>query len=326
MTILVSPDPIARNDVAPTDFPPIIQGSGPTAIPVLANDLDKQGGPLSIIAVTQGAKGKVAITGGGTALTYDPTALATGSDSFRYTIQDNQMRTNSAIVVVIISPDKTKPTVTIPTEGVVGPSPLGSTTAKIRVHWTATDLGTGVKTIQLQESYNGGPFRTVTLSTPKPSSASRTVTLGKRYAYRVRAIDTVGNVGVWATAVSFRATRTQETSSAITYTGPWGTSHTTSDSGGAAKWSGTAAASATFGFVGSAASWVSPRSRGRGVAHVYIDGILIANVDLHATTTTYRRIVFSARWATVGAHTIQIVVAGTMGRPRVDIDTFVVLH
>ncbi len=326
MSILVSPDPIARNDVAPTDFPPIIQGSGPTAIPVLANDLDRQGGPLTIASVTQGAKGKVTIIGGGTGLTYDPTGLATGSDSFRYTIIDDQMRENSAIVVVIISPDATKPSVTVPTEGVVGPSPLGSTTAKIRVYWAATDLGTGVKTIQLQESYNSGPFRTVSLSTPKPSSASRTVTLGKRYAYRVRAIDTVGNVGAWSTATSFRATRSQESSGAIVYAGPWGTSHTTSDSGGADKWSGTAGASATFSFLGSAASWVSPRSRGRGVAHVYVDGILVTNVDLHATTTTYRRIVFSTRWAAVGAHTIQIVVAGTLGRPRVDLDTFVVLH
>ena len=42
-----------------------MQGSGPTAIPVLANDVDKQGGPLLVQSVTQGAKGKVTITGGG---------------------------------------------------------------------------------------------------------------------------------------------------------------------------------------------------------------------------------------------------------------------
>ena len=103
MGILVSPDPIAKNDVAPTDFPAIVQGSGPTAIPVLANDQDKQGGPLTIMSVTQGTKGTVAITGGGTGLTYDPTGFATGTDSFRYTIIDNQSRTNSATVVVVIS-------------------------------------------------------------------------------------------------------------------------------------------------------------------------------------------------------------------------------
>ena len=40
----------------PTDFPAIMQGSGPTAIPVLANDVDKQGGPLTIESVTQGPR------------------------------------------------------------------------------------------------------------------------------------------------------------------------------------------------------------------------------------------------------------------------------
>ena len=74
MAVLVSADPIAKNDVAPTDFPALIQGSGPTAIPVLANDVDKQGGSLVVTSVTQGAKGKVAITGGGTGVTYDPRA------------------------------------------------------------------------------------------------------------------------------------------------------------------------------------------------------------------------------------------------------------
>ena len=137
MTIQVQADPIARNDVAPTDFPAIMQGSGPTAIPVLANDVDKQGGPLLVQSVTQGAKGKVAITGGGTGVTYDPTGLATGNDSFHYTIVDNQNRTNSAIVVVVITPDTFDPVVTTPTATIVSPSTLGTTTGKVRISWAA---------------------------------------------------------------------------------------------------------------------------------------------------------------------------------------------
>ena len=131
MSILVSPDPIAKNDVAPTDFPAIVQGSGPTAIPVLANDQDKQGGPLLIMSVTQGSKGKVAITGGGTGLTFDPTGLATGTDSFRYTIIDDQSRTNSATVVVVIS--HAAPTSTRPMATIVTPGTLGTTTARVRI-------------------------------------------------------------------------------------------------------------------------------------------------------------------------------------------------
>ena len=133
MTIQVQADPIARNDVAPTDFPAIMQGSGPTAIPVLANDVDKQGGPLLVQSVTHGAKGTVTITGGGTGVTYDPTGLASGNDSFHYTIVDNQNRTNSAIVVVVITPDTVDPVVTAPMATIVSPSTLGTATGKVRI-------------------------------------------------------------------------------------------------------------------------------------------------------------------------------------------------
>ena len=46
------------------------EDSGATAIDVLGNDADIDGNALTITSVTQGAKGSVAITGGGTGLTY----------------------------------------------------------------------------------------------------------------------------------------------------------------------------------------------------------------------------------------------------------------
>ena len=168
MTIQVQADPIARNDVAPTDFPAIMQGSGPTAIPVLANDVDKQGGPLLVQSVTQGAKGKVTITGGGTGVTYDPTGLASGNDSFHYTIVDNQNRTNSAIVVVVITRDTFDPVVTTPTATIVSPSTLGTATGKVRIGWLPSDAETGLKSVQLQEKLGTGAYKRVTLTSLRP--------------------------------------------------------------------------------------------------------------------------------------------------------------
>ena len=43
-----------------------------TPIDVLANDTNLDGGPMSIASVTDPANGTVAITGGGTGLTYQP--------------------------------------------------------------------------------------------------------------------------------------------------------------------------------------------------------------------------------------------------------------
>jgi large repetitive protein len=324
MSILVSPDPIARNDVSPTDFPPIIQGSGPTAIPVLANDLDKQGGPLLITSVTQGSKGKVVITGGGTGLTYDPTGLATGTDSFRYSIVDNQSRTNSAIVVVIIFPDKTKPIVTVPLATIVSPATLGSSTGKVRISWSASDVGTGLKSVQLQESYNGATFKTVTLASPRASSVLRSLVFGKTYRYRVRATDVVGNVSTYVLSPTVVAIRYQESSAAIAYAGHWAAARSASYSGGKARWATGAGASATFKFSGRSVAWVSSKSATRGSAQVFVDGVLVRTVSLYRSGSLHRQVVFSMRWSIAGPHTIQVVNLRTVGHPRVDLDTLVI--
>jgi VCBS repeat-containing protein len=321
MSILVSPDPIAKNDVAPTDFPAIRQGSGPTAIPVLANDVDKQGGPLSITAITQGSKGTVAITGGGTGLTYDPTGFATGTDSFRYTITDNQLRQNSATVVVVISP--ATPRGSIPVARMVSPSTLGATTGKTRITWTTTDVGTGLRSYQLQQSYNGGAFTKVTLGTAKSTSSLRALTFGKKYVYRIKVTDTAGNVSPWSTSPVFVISRNQETAAGIVYTGPWGLASSTTYSAGKARYATAASASATFSFTGQGVSWVSSRSPSRGSAQVLVDGVLVTTVSLYATKLTPQQVVFS-RALTAGLHTIKVINLATAGHPRVDVDVFVV--
>jgi hypothetical protein len=63
----------------------------------------------------------------------------------------------------------------------------------------------------------------------------------------------------------------------------------------------------------------------RGSADVYVDGELRSTVDLSSGTRETRRIVFAASWSTEGAHRIEIVVRGTPGHPRVDVDAFVSL-
>lgn len=59
--------PVAVNDTAS-----VTEDDPATAIAVLANDTDVDGGPIAIVSVTQPAHGTVVITGGGTGLTYAP--------------------------------------------------------------------------------------------------------------------------------------------------------------------------------------------------------------------------------------------------------------
>ena len=56
---------------------------------------------------------------------------------------------------------------------------------------------------------------------------------------------------------------------------------------------------------------------------MFVDGVLKATVNLSATTSTARAQVYVFNWATSGSHTIKVVVVGTAGHPRVDIDAFV---
>ncbi len=64
------------------------------------------------------------------------------------------------------------------------------------------------------------------------------------------------------------------------------------------------------------------------MANVSIDGSLVssARIDLRAARLLPRRIVFNKTFSTPGLHTIKVVVAGTRGRPRVDVDAFLLAY
>ena len=97
--------------VANTDLATLPENSLATAINVLAND---SGTGLHITAVTQGGNGTVAITGSGIGLTYQPTNLFIGADTFTYTVTDVVGHTATGTVVVIVTAVNQPPVVTVP--------------------------------------------------------------------------------------------------------------------------------------------------------------------------------------------------------------------
>lgn len=64
--------PLDDPPVAVDDSGSVAQDAAATAVDVLANDTDVDGGPKSIASVTQPAHGEAVVTGGGTGLTYRP--------------------------------------------------------------------------------------------------------------------------------------------------------------------------------------------------------------------------------------------------------------
>lgn len=85
----------------------------------------------------------------------------------------------------------------------------------------------------------------------------------------------------------------------------------------------TAKASASFTAFGSTMGWVAAKGPTKGVATVYLDGVLYKTVNLYAATVSGRVIVASYAWATPGTHTMKIVASGTAGHPVVDVDAVV---
>ena len=111
-----------------------------------------------------------------------------------------------------------------------------------------------------------------------------------------------------------------ETSASLVYTGTWKSASYWRYAGGAARYATTAGASVKLTFTGTGVTWYGPVGPTRGQAKVFIDGALMATVNLYSKTFTAHKAVFSKTGMTVDRHTIVIQVVGTAGHPYVALD------
>lgn len=105
MTVTCVDDlPVAADDEATVD-----EDAAATAIDVLANDADDDGGPRAITSVVQPEHGTVVITGGGTGLTYQPDAgycnapPGDANDVFSYTLSPGDANAQVSVKVICIA-------------------------------------------------------------------------------------------------------------------------------------------------------------------------------------------------------------------------------
>jgi hypothetical protein len=94
MTVDCVNDPPVAHD----DNPTVSEDASASSIDLLANDIDVDGDPITIISKTDPAHGAGQITVGGTGLTYQPSANYCGPDSFTYTINGGSTATISITV------------------------------------------------------------------------------------------------------------------------------------------------------------------------------------------------------------------------------------
>jgi len=266
------------------------------------------------------------VLGTTTATTFDDTTAAPGvTYAYAVSARDAASNVGPASTASATTVEATPPTVGQPVPAVAAAGQLDTTAIPIVVSWSAQDVS-GVGAVELQQSKNGGTWAAVTL----PSATSTSVMLmrspGNTFRYRARATDSVANTSAWAAGPTVTLSAKQEGSASITYGGTWTTVSTTSAYGGALKYATSSTATATLAFTGRSVAWVATRSPARGIADVYLDGVFAVHVDLYAASALPRSIAFARTFSAAGPHTLQIRVKGTVGRPRIDVDTFVLVN
>jgi hypothetical protein len=223
--------------------------------------------------------------------------------------------------------DSVGPVAKAPTSfGFVVGTTMNWSSAVAGIGWPhATDDWSGVAAYGLQQRSGGGAWVTaVGASTAR--TALRTLTFGTSYGFGVRARDGAGNWGSWSSPAAVTPTRYQESSSAVRYTGTWGTLRTASASNGHTRYATRRGAAVTFRFTGRAFALIAPKGPTRGSARLYVDGVYVSTVSLYRSVWAPRIVVAARSWPASGTHTARLVLTGTPGHSRFDVDAFAVLR
>jgi RHS repeat-associated protein len=88
--------PVLAND----EFIAYVNSTTPTICDVLANDVDPDGDPLRIVAISEAGFGQVTTNSAGTVAMYLPDSNTFGTDSFTYTVYDGRGAARTAVAVV----------------------------------------------------------------------------------------------------------------------------------------------------------------------------------------------------------------------------------
>jgi hypothetical protein len=221
--------------------------------------------------------------------------------------------------------DTTAPTTTVPVVAQRTNVALLGTAIPVSVTWTGADEvgGSGIAHYELQKSFDGGlTWVTVSATLVNPTTSLSVATAGT-VLFQVRAVDVAGNTGAWVKGSSMAPRLVQDTSVSVHYTKSWTRDRKAIFSGGTVKYAKAKGATATLRTTGRTFALVTTKGKDRGYVWISFNG-RTTKVNLYSKSTKARQVVWSANWSG-GPTTIRIYVPATSGRPRVDLDAFVVI-
>ena len=205
--------------------------------------------------------------------------------------------------------------------GAVGVTPAArfdvqyTTYKKVGTSWTASPWKPWLTgTTSVRATFGAG-------NAPVPAAQATT------YLFRVRATDSVGNVGPFG-AIAATHVPVDSSNTALLYSTGWTTS------AGTTKWLGSTRNASTTGKTAQittdtrAFQVVGTKCAACGVVQVWLDGVLKAQVDTYRATTAYRQVLWSSGSLPGGikSHSLRLVVKGTAGRPTFGLDAVALLR
>lgn len=195
--------------------------------------------------------------------------------------------------------------------------------------WKAQDLTSGVAFYDVQVKINSGTWQNwSTFMKTAKTSGKYANTAGNTYYFRFRATDNAGNTSNWS---QYTKTLVPLDDKLLYYTSGWSASNGAYSDyyQGTAKISKQANANASYVFQGSGVYLLGAVGPFNGMANIYIDGNLIAKVDLYSPVIKRNTVVFSKLFATDAKRTIKIVVSGAKNSKSssswIDIDGLAIL-
>ena len=200
------------------------------------------------------------------------------------------------------------------------------TKVSLRLTWVASP-SPNVVSYDLQFSMDSGTWTTIGLATPTSLSATVALAASHAYRFRLRATDAAMTVGDWVTTASRNLSRAQEKSTLLGYSGTWSSRlYLSGASGNYVRKASGSGNTVRYAFTGTDVGFVTTLAASRGKAEIWLDGNMVATLDLYSATTAKARLVWVAA-VSAGDHVVEVRATGAKNASstssRVDMDAFV---
>jgi subtilisin family serine protease len=204
-------------------------------------------------------------------------------------------------------------------------STIGSSVSTTLAWPPATDDHSGVSSYIVRRRVGSGSW-TILASALTTRSFKVSLPFNTATQFGIAGRDGVGNVGPQAVSPTVTAVLLQDGTSLAKYSGTWSVVSSSSASNGKLHSSTRAGASVEFKTNARAIAVVGRKGPSNGKAKVYVDGAYVQTIDFYRSSTQSKIVVFTRSWSTNGVHRVKLVVVGTSGHPRVEVDAFPILR